>query len=129
MRCTPLTASTVKAVLSTSRPVSVSQCGLTAHVPGPVVVDVRVVVRLHLYLDLRHRAGDPSAQRHGRRRGAGDLQVECDAEEGQCPVTKHTAKMLRRADSQNQQKLKTYSITSASAHKLNGQELLGRHQD
>lgn len=53
------------------------------------MVDVRVVVRLHLDLDLGHGAGHPSAQRSGRRRRAGDLQVEGDAEEGQAPVTTH----------------------------------------
>lgn len=54
------------------------------------MVDVRVVVRLHLDLDLGHGADHASAHRHGRRRRAGDLQVEGDAEEGQAPVTIHT---------------------------------------
>lgn len=67
-----------------------SQHGLVAPVPGVVAVDVRVVVRLHLDLDLGHGAGHPTAHRHGRRRRAGDLQVEGDAEEGQAPVTIHT---------------------------------------
>lgn len=58
------------------------QCGFATHVPRPVVVVVRVVVWFHVDFDLRHWAGHPTAHRHGRRRRAGDLQVEGDTEEG-----------------------------------------------
>lgn len=75
--------------LSARHHISALQRGLTAHVPGPVVVDVWVIVWLHLNLDLGHRTGHPSAHGHSWRRRAGDLQVEGDAEEGQAPVTIH----------------------------------------
>lgn len=43
------------------------QRGFTAHVPRTRLIEVRVVVRLHLYFDLGHGAGHPSAQGHSRR--------------------------------------------------------------
>lgn len=56
------------------------QRGFTAHVPRMRLIEVRVIVRLHLYFDLGHRTRHPSAQGHSRRWRAWDLQVEGDAE-------------------------------------------------
>ena len=74
---------------STSHTVLPLQCRLAAMTSVIVVlIGVRVIIRLHLNLDLWHGVGDPWDRGHCRsRRGwAGDLQVQSDAEERASPV-------------------------------------------
>lgn len=80
---TPHSGPTGGASLASPAPL---QRRLTAHVPVPRVSVRVLVVGLHLDLDLGHGTGHAAAHGPRRRRGAGDLQVQRDAEEQQVTV-------------------------------------------